>query len=421
MPLKIVYLHQYFNTPEMQGGTRSYEFAKRLVAKGHKVDLITSDRSPESKGKSGWRTTDEDGITVHWYAVPYSNEMGFFERVKAFFAFAYASTRYAISIDADIVFATSTPLTIAIPGILKKWTAKVPLVFEVRDLWPELPIAVGALKNPILKFAARLLESLAYKNSEAVVALSPGMRDGVLKTGYDPQRVCVIPNACDNESFIAEPDKIMAFRNARDWLGNNPLLLYAGTLGLINGVGYLVDVARHLQNIAPNVRLLIVGEGQERRKIHEQAIAAGVLNNNLFIENYLPKNEMATLFGAADISASLFIDLPEMRANSANKFFDTLAAGRPILINYGGWQAKIVSETRAGLVTWGMPIEDVANHIAEHIADEDWLKSASKSSKRLSQELFDRDKLADEFAILLEMAAQKKGDQVSKISQNQYD
>lgn len=405
----------------MNGGTRSYEFATRLVAKGHQVDLITSDRSPRTSGGAEWRVTDENGIAVHWYSVPYSNEMGFISRVKAFIAFAFASVRRANSIDADIVFATSTPLTIAIPGIIKKRKAKIPLVFEVRDLWPELPIAIGALKNPVLKFFARLLEKSAYRNSEAVIALSPGMRDGVIKTGYDSSRVCVIPNACDNQSFIAEADKVKAFRNERDWLGDNPLLLYAGTLGQINGVGYLVEVASHLQKICPSVRVLIVGEGQERSKIVAQATEAGVLGINFFVEDYLPKNEMATLFGAADISVSLFVDLPEMRANSANKFFDTLAAGRPILINYGGWQAKIIEDTGAGIVTWGMPFEEVAHNISSCISDADWLVSTSKSSKRLSKELFDRDKLADEFEAVLKMAAQNKGYQVSKISQNQYD
>lgn len=405
----------------MNGGTRSYELAKRLVARGHEVDLITSDRSSRINSNEVWRVTNENGIRVHWYSVPYSNEMGFVSRVKAFVSFAIASARRANSIEADIVFATSTPLTIAIPGILKKWKAKIPLVFEVRDLWPELPIAIGALKNPVLKFAARVLEKSAYRNSEAVIALSPGMRDGVIKAGYDARRVCVIPNACDNQSFIAEPEKIKAFRSTRDWLGDNPLLLYAGTLGQINGVGYLVEVARHLQKISPSVRILIVGEGQERTQIVEQAKVAGVLNKNLFVENYLPKSEMATLFGAADLSASLFVDLPEMRANSANKFFDTLAACRPIMINYGGWQAKIVEDTGSGIVTWGMSMEDVAEKIAKCISDDVWLASAGKSSKQLAQELFDRDKLADEFETVIGMAAQNKGDQVSKISQNQYD
>src|SRR5690606_17122052 len=130
-----------------------------------------------------------------------------------------------------------------------------------------------------------------------------------------------------------------------------------------NGVGYLVEIASSLAKHNSPVQVLIVGKGAEREKITAQAKAAGVLGKNLFIENYLPKNQMAALFGAADISASLFVDLPEMRANSANKFFDALAAGRPILINYGGWQAELLEETGAGLVTWKMSPDTAAEMI----------------------------------------------------------
>ena len=175
--MRITYLHQYFNTPEMSGGTRSYEMARRLVAMGHEVNMITSWR--EDDGRKGWFETAEAGIKVHWLPVPYSNKMGFKERISAFFRFAWGAARKAASLPADVVFATSTPLTIALPGVYAARRQKAPMVFEVRDLWPELPIAIGALKNPFLQFMARQLELFAYRNSKAIVALSPGMRDGV--------------------------------------------------------------------------------------------------------------------------------------------------------------------------------------------------------------------------------------------------
>jgi thioesterase domain-containing protein len=112
--MKITYLHQYFNTPSMSGGTRSYEMAKRLVAKGHEVNMITSWR--EDDGRKGWFETEEAGIRVHWLPVPYSNKMGFRERINAFIRFAFGAARKAASLPADLVFATSTPLTIALSG-----------------------------------------------------------------------------------------------------------------------------------------------------------------------------------------------------------------------------------------------------------------------------------------------------------------
>ena len=188
--MKITYLHQYFNTPDIPGGTRSYEMARRLVAMGHEVNMLTTWRKEKEqwlprfpKNKSGWFETYEAGIKVHWLPVPYSNRMGFGERIRAFFQFALRGAQRAAALDADIVFATSTPLTIALPAVYAARRRKVPMVFEVRDLWPEMPIAMGALQSPLQIRAARALESWAYRNAAAVVALSRGMKQGVVDTG----------------------------------------------------------------------------------------------------------------------------------------------------------------------------------------------------------------------------------------------
>ena len=181
--MKIIYLHQYFNTPEMSGGTRSYEMARRFVSAGHEVHMITSSREKHNNA-SGWVKEIIDGIHVYWLAVPYSNKMSFKVRVMAFLKFAVASGAKAYRVGGDVIFATSTPLTIALPAVYAAKRLRKPMVFEVRDIWPELPIAVGALKNPFLKKAAKWLEKFAYKNAAHVVALSSGMADGVIKSRY---------------------------------------------------------------------------------------------------------------------------------------------------------------------------------------------------------------------------------------------
>src|SRR5699024_5044281 len=164
----------------------------------------------------------------------------------------------------DVVFATSTPLTIAIPAVFAARKKKLPLVFEVRDLWPELPIAMGALKNPLMRFAAHKLERWAYKNSNSIIALSPGMKEGVVRTGYPSNQVATIPNSSDNQDFIVEPSKAEEFRALRPWLQDKPLLVYGGTFGLINGVGYMVGLAKELLALNPDIRILLVGEGIEK-------------------------------------------------------------------------------------------------------------------------------------------------------------
>ena len=219
--MKIVYLHQYFNTPDMSGSTRSYEMARRLVAKGHEVHMITSWGEP--KENQGWFETNEAGINVHWLPVRYSNHMPYLQRIKAFFKFALASAKKAVEIKCDIIFATSTPLTIALPAVYAKKKQKVPMVFEVRDLWPLLPIAMGALKHPFFCYLAYKLEKFAYKNSDSIVALSPGMRDGIIQVGYPENKVTIIPNSSDIDLFLIDGKKGVEFRLKRPLIKNNPL------------------------------------------------------------------------------------------------------------------------------------------------------------------------------------------------------
>ena len=417
--MKIIYLHQYFNTPNMSGGTRSYEMARRLVAAGHEVHMVTSWRTEDAQ-HTDWFTTEEAGIQVHWYPVPYSNHMSFRQRIMAFLKFARQATSKARELGGDVVFATSTPLTIAIPAVFAARKKKLPLVFEVRDLWPELPIAMGALKNPLMRFAAHKLERWAYKNSNSIIALSPGMKEGVVRTGYPSQQVATIPNSSDNQDFIIEPSKAEEFRASRPWLQDKPLLVYGGTFGLINGVGYMVGLSKELLVLNPDIRILLVGEGIEKPLVKQQAQEAGVLDVNLFVEDSLPKKDIPALLAAADMASSLFIDKPEMRPNSANKFFDALAAGKPVFLNYGGWQHELLQTKGCGLAMWQKPIAEAAREVAAKITDQAWLDAAGKASRELAESTFDRDKLAVQFEQVIQAAVDGKPKRAEAIAPGKY-
>ena len=133
----------------MPGSTRSYEMATRLAKRGHDVHIISSKRDSKKFSKN-WKTESKEGITVHWINTPYSNHMSPYNRIKSFFYYAYYSSKKGISLGGDLVFASSTPLTVALPAVKIKKKLKVNMVFEVRDLWPEIPIALGIIKNPII-------------------------------------------------------------------------------------------------------------------------------------------------------------------------------------------------------------------------------------------------------------------------------
>jgi len=404
----------------MSGGTRSYEMARRMVAAGHEVHVVTSTREASNAHK-GWMETKETGINVHWFPVQYSNEMNFFARIRAFLHFSLASCRKASSLTGDVIFATSTPLTIAIPAVYAARKKKIPMVFEVRDLWPELPIAIGALKNPLLCMLARKLELWAYKNADAVVALSPGIKSGVIASGYAASNVAVIPNSSDNENFIYNARAAHQFRAERAWLGDSPLLVYTGTIGKINGVGYLVELAKELIQRRSDVRIIIIGSGAEQDYILSAARKSGVYNVNLFLENPVPKYEMPAVLSAATMAAALFIDLPEMRSNSSNKFFDALASGTPLLTNYGGWMHELVTTHSCGLPMWQKPVAEVAKVLDLRIHDDEWLKKASCQSRILAEEYFCRNVLAGNLIEVLQSVVDGNAHFANKYGPGNYD
>ena len=401
--MRIVYLHQYFVTPDMAGGARSFEMARRLVASGHEVHMVTSDQQGAA-GTSTWRESREAGIHVHWTAVPYDNVMSYAKRLRAFVEFAWRAARRAAELRGDVVFATSTPLTIALPAVHAAQRARCPMVFEVRDLWPAVPIAIGAIRNPIAVCAARWLERYAYRNAAQVVALAPGMRDEIVATGYPAERVTVIPNGCDLDVFRdASVGRVL--RASHEWLGDRPLVVFTGTFGLVNGMDYLPRLAAELAKIDTGIRVAAVGAGREFAPTQRLAAELGVLDRNLYLLGRRPKLEAAAWTQAADMTLALFTGPPIVWRDAVqNKFFDSLAAGKPVANNFPGWQSRIAQEAGAGLI---LPADDVpaaARQLAAALRDRRWLDSAGTAARRLAETRFNRDELAAQLGGVLEQA-----------------
>jgi glycosyltransferase involved in cell wall biosynthesis len=391
--MRIVYLHQYFVTPQMAGGGRSYEMARRLVTMGHEVHMITSDQDG-GLANSKWRETLEAGIHVHWTSVPYDNVMGNTARIRAFLAFAWRAARRAAAIRADVVFATSTPLTIALPAVYASWRLGVPMVFEVRDLWPAVPIAIGAIKSPVVKWAAIQLEKFAYRHATRIVALAPGMGNEIIATGYPAQRVVIIPNGCDLDNFS---DAIPAreLRQNHSWLGSRPLLVFTGTFGLVNGMAYLVRLADALSRIDPEVRIAAVGNGREFETTRQLAVELNVLDRNFFLLGKQTKQIATAWTLAADITIALFTG-PSIVWRDAvqNKFFDSLAAGKPVASNFSGWQSTLAVEAGAGLILSASSVESAARDLVRALRDRRWLEETGRAARQLAVGRFNRDVLA---------------------------
>jgi glycosyltransferase involved in cell wall biosynthesis len=328
------------------------------------------------------------------------------QRIRAFAAFALSSARFTRQLRADVIFATSTPLTIFLPAWFASAWRKTPIVFEVRDSWPTVPIALGYLPNPTAQRLARALERKAYRRSAHIVALSPGMAEDAVAHGADPHSITVIPNAADVELFDVDPSRGREWRRSNGIAEDAPLIVYTGTFGAANDVEYLVDVAEAAVKIDPRVTFALIGEGARLSAVRERARDLGLLGGTVRILSPVPKSDVPAVLSAADISTSVVTDNPAMNANSANKFFDSLAAGRAIAINHEGWQADLIRDREIGLVLDRTDVSAAAAQLVRLATDRTWRESAHRNARLLALEQFSRDDLAALLVETLERAAQ---------------
>jgi len=414
--MKIIYLHQYFNTPEMIGSTRSYEIAKGLIKMGHEVTIITSYREKFKNNK--WFETEVEGIKVHWIPIEYSNRANFLKRLNAFLLFAFKSYFKSIKLNADLIFASSTPLTIAIPAYFISKKKDIPMIFEVRDLWPDIPIAMKILKNPFLILIAKWIEKKAYKHSSAIVALSPQMKKEIILKNVETKKVAIIPNSSDLNKFKFNKNLSLNFRNKRLWLKNKPLLIYTGSFGKVNDLSYAVELARELNDQKSNTRILLIGDGYEKEKLIYQAKNFNVYNKNLFFENPIPKNQVPACYSAADLSANFVINIEKNWSNSANKFFDSLAAAKPIYLNHGGWMHNLVKKYECGLCMNGKTIKFAAKELDSKINNRKWLRLSGIAARILAEKLFDRQIHILQLEEILHLAINNKSNLTSQVTKD---
>jgi len=261
----------------MGGSTRSYEIAKGLVKLGFKVTIVTSLRNNNITNKSEFEKIE--GYDVHWIKIPYNNNMNFFKRMFAFIQYAFRSAIIGLSIKSDIIYASSTPLTVVLPALICSKIKRLPMIFEVRDLWPNIPIAMGVLRNKFLISIAEFLEDLAYSNASHIIPLSIDMESFIIKKGVNKEKITVIPNASDVSFFQNESRKQYNFRNFLKIPKESIVVLYAGTFGNVNGCNYIIELALKLERNS-NIKFVLVGEGKEKNNIIDNAKKLNLLNQN---------------------------------------------------------------------------------------------------------------------------------------------
>ncbi|WP_158653462.1 glycosyltransferase family 4 protein [Vibrio owensii] len=377
----------------MSGGVRSYEFARRLVRDGHDVILVTSDTKNRFKS---WKVEFIDGIEVHWISVPYDNSYGIFSRLWAFLKFIFLATIHCSKIKCDKIFATSTPLTVAIPAIIMNKIKGTPYLFEVRDVWPEVPIALGVINNKVLKWVAFWLEKVAYKNADSIIALSIDMKKSIISR-FPECTVKVIPNAADVNLFDTSKDDdneelVASINSIKE--KHKFIVFYTGTFGVVNNISYIINLASYSNG---EVGFVIVGNGKERSSLEKMAKDKGVLDSIVYFLGPVIKSELYILHKYGDLACSTVLPIKELYANSANKVFDAFAAGTPILINHGGWISKLIDNTKCGIRLDEEPSKLEFDKLYSYLSDHYSFEQSRSSSRRLGESIYNRDVLYAKF------------------------
>lgn len=403
--MRVLYFHQHFSTPKGAAGIRSYEMARRLVARGHQVTMVCGSYGLGETGLSasfakGVRRGNVDGIDIVEFDLAYSNADGFVKRAMTFVKFALRSVKLALTERYDVVFATTTPLTAGIPGIFARWLRGKPFVFEVRDLWPELPKAMGVIRNPLVLGVMSVLEWASYRSAHRLVGLSPGIVEGIARRGVPHERITLVPNGCDLEIFGGE---VTPWRPGAVKPGEL-LAAFTGTHGIANGLDAVLDAAAVLKRRGrDDIRILLIGQGKLKPALQARAEREGLWN--VVFHEPVNKARLAGLMASTDVGMQILANVPAFYyGTSPNKFFDYIAAGLPVLNNYPGWLAGMIEENRCG---FAVPPDDpnaFADALEKAADDREALKEMGRRGKELAIREFDRQKLADRWVDWLEGA-----------------
>ncbi len=389
--MHLLYLHQYFCPPGGSGNDRSLEFAAEWVKAGHKVTLITSPAyfPADLKAKALQNPAEPflftcEGIEVISLPVDYSHHMPFMQRIKAWRRFQKKAFTVGKTIKkVDRIWASSTPLTVGLLGMKLAAYHKTSFVFETVDVWPDVPIDMGILKNPVLKWVARSQARRIYKNAKHIVALSDGMKEQIMSHGVPENKITVICNGTNLEKFP------FVERHA----GETTNVIYTGTIGISNDLTQLIEAASHLEKKGrKDIHFTILGTGNDEARVKRKA--AELKTTTVEFKSQVPKEQVAHLLAKAHIGVVCFANHSSLEANSANKFFDYLASGLPVVINYKGWQANMLEQYNCGLSAPQGNLISFAGQI-ESLADDPGIRKAmGQNARTLAETHFDRRVLA---------------------------
>ena len=387
---KVLYFHQHFAMRSGAGGTRSYEIGNALVKSGKDVTIVTGKYEHSGLPKEGREITIGAGLRVIVRGIAYSNANTFGQRLVKFARYALEATWVMLRNRADVIYATSTPLSAGLPALVAKLLGrKVTFIFEERDRWPAAAIDVGVLRNRLLIAMAKWLEKYLYKKADALVGLSPGVVRAMRDESQSEKPIIFVPNGSDVGHFGKRKRHGIVLPGVP---AEGFWAVYIGAHGVANDLGYMLDGARKLKLLGrSDVHFIVVGDGKEKVSLRNRALKEGLTNCH-FMEP-MDKGRIAELLSAADAGLVLMRDVPEFRyGTSPNKFFDYIAAGLPVVVNWPGWLADLIAANGCGVISAPGDGEALGVELAFLADSPRWkLEEMGKNGRALAEREFSRE------------------------------
>lgn len=392
--MHILYLQQLLVLPGNPGTQRSWEMAQVWKKAGHKVSFVSSAALLKNKtSKQFYYTQKLEGIDLHLLDIPYSHFMPFKERLKAFYRFYKEAYKLRKQLpEVDIVLAYSAPLSTAFLGRKLAKYLKAPFVFEAADVWPDVPIGMGIIKNPILQYFLKRQTKRLYKAASAICTFTEDMQEQIQAHAISEHDIEVIHNGVNLSRF--------GQRKAKN--SEQVKIVYVGSLGMANGLSQLLYAWKLIEKkwSSNKVSLHIVGEGNEGEMLIALAEELGL--KALHFYPVLPQDEVGDFLADADIGLVCVAPYPVLEANGSTKAFEYMAAGIPLVLNYEGWLSKYLKDYDCGLSARLGHVESFARQINQLILNPERRQEMGLNARRLAEEQFDRAKLAQKMLDIFE-------------------
>lgn len=402
--MKILLLHQYFLEDDDPGGSRWNEITKTWTDQGHEVSVIGgmmhyngNTKRDEYRGKFFVKKT-QGNVEVYRSHVSESYNSGFLGRLWGYFSFMFSSFWngvFKVKGNFDVVIVTSPPLFVGISGYLLSKVKNIPMVFEIRDLWPESAIDTGVLTNGSLIKLAYAVERFIYKKSKLINVLTPAFYNSLRdKKGIPEEKLIMIPNAADfslSEEILNNFDR-EKFRQDNDLKGKF-VITYVGAHGVANHLEQILDAGKLLEDT--NVLFLLIGQGMEKPRLIEKAKQMGV--TNVRFHDPVPKKEVFKFIIASDMGASVLKKVDTFKTVYSNKTFDYFSCKKPILMAIDGVSRELVEDAKAGSYVEPENAQEYNRIIREYLADSERLKIEGENGYKYAKANFDRKILADRY------------------------